>query len=124
RRGRTSVEAPPFPGDEKAHLNGGISFAERELERLSRLVGDDRRRLIATRAQRKRKLTHDLATFHRSPGGPLTLSAARRCNRCRDVGLIRARHRAQDRAVRRTQLLEAPAAGRFRPTTVDEVSDL
>jgi len=57
-------------------------------------------------------------------GGPLTLGVARSCNRRRDVGLVRAWRRTQDRAVRRTQLLEAPAAGRFRPTTVDEVSDL
>ena len=62
--GRSSVETPPFPRDKEAHLDGSVRFAERELERLSRLLGDDRRGLIATLAQRERELAHDLPTFH------------------------------------------------------------
>ena len=55
RRRRAPVRASSLARDEEPHLDGGVRLAERELERLARLLCDDRRGFLAPLAEKQRE---------------------------------------------------------------------
>ena len=64
--------APALARDEEAHLDRCVRLAERELERLSGLLDDGGRDLVAPSAERERQLADELAALDRRarrPGG-------------------------------------------------------
>ena len=124
RRRRPAVGAPPLPGDEETHLDRRVGLAERELERLPGLRGDDLGRLLAPLAEAQRELAHDLAALDGGALGPRGLRRAGSGDRALDV--LGARPRDAGRAACRPP---AAACRATRPTpaappAVDQVRDL
>ena len=121
---RPPVGAAPLTGDEEAHLDRRVGLAERELERLARLGGDDLARLLAPVAQELGDRADDVPAVDRRSRAPLRLRLARGCHRRGRVVRARPRDAAEMLAVGGRRLVE-PRAARGRPLVArDEVRHL
>jgi hypothetical protein len=90
RGGRPPVGAAALTGHEEAHLDRGVRLAERQLERLARLLDDELRRRLPAVAEQQRELTRDVPPLDGRALGPVGLGHAGGGDGTLDVGSARA----------------------------------